>query len=593
MCRINGWIDKSKQYSEADGLRMRDAMQHGGPDGAGYYKSPDEEVHFGHRRLSLIDLTEASHQPMLDTSNQIALVFNGEIYNFKELRSELMQLGHVFHTTGDTEIILKAYKEWGTSAFSRFNGMFALAIHDQMKQKVILARDHAGIKPLYYSLNKNGLIFASEVRAFTSLKPDWEEDPNWKKYFLLFGFLPEPHTTLKDVHPLPKGTFLQIDTRTLTYSTHFFHRFYYNYSILNEEEALVRIREELQDAVKRHLFADAPIGLFLSGGIDSSLLTLIAQQQAGEQLRTLSIVFDDEKYSEKKFQDLIIKKTRVHHESFLIGEKEFKNSFSDIIESIDQPSNDGINSYFICKYARAYGLKAVLSGIGADELFGGYPSFQRTGLLGVLKKVPKATYRLLNYMPDDKKQRLSFLQHPQSIIDYLYNRGFFIPEEVARLLDCTEEEIIQLLDVVDLPPFYEKLDAHEQVSYLETNWYMQNQLLKDTDYMSMWHSIEVRVPFLDRRLMDLVYQIAPSVRYSPEQAKHLLIKAFHFELPRAIWDRPKHGFVFPFETWMKQVKPIQPNAGWEMVFKKFQNGQIHWSRYWCYLQTIDQTNLNL
>lgn len=584
MCRINGWIDKSEKFSEADGLRMRDAMQHGGPDGAGYYKSSDEEVHFGHRRLSLIDLSEASNQPMLDREAQIALVFNGEIYNFKELREELNKLGHTFHTTGDTEVILEAYKEWGTDAFSRFNGMFAIAIHDPNKHQLILARDHAGIKPLYYYIDHERLIFASEIRAFKALNPKWEENPDWKKYFLLFGFLPEPITTLDSVQPLKKGTLLNIDTRSLSYEVKAFHKFYFNYTISSEQKAKELVQKELDDAVQRHLISDAPIGLFLSGGIDSSLLTLLAKPYVGEHLQTLSIVFENDKFSEKQYQDIIISKTGAKHHSFLVKEKDFKDSIEDIIAAMDQPSNDGINSYFICKYAKEYGLKAVLSGLGADELFGGYQSFNRTKPIHMLRNLPDFMLSVAGVFKDDKKKKISFLQIPGGLGEYLFNRGFFIPTQVARLLDCTEAEVYDLIEQVSLPLFTEKLSSKERVSFVEVNLYMQNQLLKDTDYMSMWHAVEVRVPFLDKQLMNLAYSIHPNVRYNEQLNKHLLIKAFDHVLPEQIWNRPKQGFVFPFELWMQHLKMNPPvTKTFNSLYKSLQNGDIHWSRYWCYL----------
>lgn len=584
MCRINGWIDKSKKLTEEDGLRMRDAMQHGGPDGAGYYISSNEEIHFGHRRLSLIDLTDASSQPMVDDQEKIALVFNGEIYNFKELRAELHELGHHFHTTGDTEVILEAYKEWGTDAFGRLNGMFAIAIHDERKHLLILARDHAGIKPLYYHIGRDRLLFASEIRAFKALNPKWEENPDWKKYFLLFGFIPEPVTTLQNVQPLAKGTYLTVHTETLATEQQCFNRFYFNYTIYSEEEARSLIQKELEESVQRHLISDAPIGLFLSGGIDSSLLTLLAKPHVGDHLQTLSIVFENDKFSEKQYQDIIIDKTGAKHHSFLVKEQDFKDSIEDIIAAMDQPSNDGINSYFICKYAKEYGLKAVLSGLGADELFGGYHSFNRTKPVSMLRHLPDFMLSVAGILKDDKKKKISFLQIPGGLGEYLFNRGFFIPSQVARLLDCTEKEVEDLVQMIALPLFTNKLSSKERVSFVEVNLYMQNQLLKDTDYMSMWHAVEVRVPFLDKKLMNLIYNIHPDIRYNPNLNKHLLIKAFDQHLPEQIWNRPKQGFVFPFELWMQHLRTPPPvTKTFNSLYKGLQEGTIHWSRYWCYL----------
>lgn len=584
MCRIAGIIHKNHPPTEEQIVLMRDAMQHGGPDDCGIYIDTERQLALGHRRLALIDLSPAGHQPMYSAANDIAIVFNGEIYNYSEIKDELQKKGYRFISSSDTEVIIYAYDCWGIQCFKKFNGMFALCLLDKSKNKLILARDHAGIKPLYYSISHNSLYFASEVKAFKTIEPNWPENKDWKKYFLLFGHLPEPHTTLENVYPLAKGTCMEIDIHTLQYSTTKFFTPYYNYTVHKEEEAIELVRKSLTKAVERHLISDAPIGLFLSGGLDSSLLTLIAQPFLGKNLHTLSIIFDSEKYSEKYYQDIITQQTNANHRSFLVSENDFKESLPDIIAAMDQPSHDGINSYFISKHAKAYGLTAVLSGLGADELFGGYPTFNRTNAVSSVRWLPNFMLSAAGIFPDDKRKKLSFLQQPGIMGEYLFSRGFFIPAQVAQLLDCSIEEVQTALDKMALPMFTEKLLQQEKVSYMETNLYMQNQLLKDTDYMSMWHSLEVRVPFLDKELMELAFNINPDIRFNAQQPKHLLIKAFKDILPKEIWDRPKQGFVFPFELWMQHVKPNPPvSKTFNHLYKGLVNGKIHWSRYWSYL----------
>ncbi|MBS1627440.1 MAG: asparagine synthase (glutamine-hydrolyzing) [Bacteroidetes bacterium] len=593
MCRIAGVISKKINPDEAFITQMRDSMQHGGPDGCGVYINKELGLAFGHRRLALIDLSPLGIQPMMDKEERIVIIFNGEIYNYQEIKDKLLAKGYNFKSSSDTEVIIYAYIEWGTDCFQHLNGMFALVLLDKLTNKLILARDHAGIKPLYYYLKNNELYFASEVRAFKTINPSWQENSEWKKYFLLFGHLPEPITTLQDIQPLEKGTFLEIDLNTWNTRQESFHKLYYNYTIYKEEEALPLIKETLQKSVQRHLISDAPIGLFLSGGIDSSLLTLLAQPFVNNNLHTLSIIFDNEKFSEKQYQNIIIQKTKAQHKSFLVTENEFRQSIPDIIKAMDQPSNDGINSYFICKYARQYGLTAVLSGLGADELFGGYQSFNRTKAVGMINWLPEFIFEIANIFPDDRRKKINFLQLKDALGEYLFNRGFFVPAQIAQLLDCTEKELYNLLDNVRLPLFTEKLLPLEKISYIETNLYMQNQLLKDTDYMSMWHSLEVRVPFLDKELINLLYSIVPEIRYNPNQIKHLLIKAFKNELPETIWNRPKQGFVFPFEMWMKHVQLQQQNKNAKQLLKGLTNGNIHWSRYWCYILSQPNNQLKL
>lgn len=589
MCRIAGIISPPNQNELNKISAMTDVMHRGGPDDEGVYLDKGLNVALGHRRLSLIDLSQTGHQPMTDKSESVVVVFNGEIYNYKELKEKLLQFGYQFHSTSDTEVILNAYLQWGLDCFKEMNGMFAIALLDKRCNKIFLVRDYIGIKPLYYSFTKDfGLVFASEVRAFKALKADWQENENWKKYFLLFGHLPEPITTLEKVFSLDKGSILEVNISTLKFEKYTFNKQYFHYNITDEKEAVLKIRETLTNAVQRHLISDAPIGLFLSGGIDSSILTILAKQFVGSNLKTLSIVFDDNKFSEKKYQDIIIKKTGSQHQSYLISQQNFYDALPDILDAMDQPSCDGINTYFISKKSKEFGLKAVLSGLGADELFGGYNSFYRTSVLEKFKKMPSALLGVAGLFPDDKKKKISFLAAKSSLGDYLFNRGFYTTKQIAELLDCSHEEMNELSQNASnlFPAFLDKLDAQEKVSYLETNYYMKNQLLKDTDYMSMWHSLEVRVPFLDKELLNLVYSIHPKIRFSNQQIKHLLIKAFETELPREIWDRKKNGFVMPFENWIKNIEP-QTNRK-ELLQKQsnlLNSHKLHWSRYWSYVLT--------
>ena len=559
---------------------------HGGPDDEGVYIDQEYHLAVGHRRLSLIDLSSAGHQPMFSSNNKIVIVFNGEIYNYLDIQQELINIGHAFKSHSDTEVILTAYQQWGNDCFSMFNGMFAIAIFDKEKGKLILARDHAGIKPLYYSFNNDALYFASEVKAFKSIDNNWTENPDWRTYFLLFGYIPEPYTTLQNVFSLAKGSYLEIELQTLKHYSKTFFTTSYEYKIHSEIEAVEAIRSYVDNAVKRHLISDAPIGLFLSGGIDSSILTLLAKKYSGDQLHTLSIDFEETKFSEKIYQETIIKATNAKHQSFTVTKNNFVNAIPDILQAMDQPSNDGINSYFITKHAKEAGLKAVLSGIGADELFGGYPSFNRNSKLKYASLIPDFILKTAVLFPDDQLKKIQYLSDKKFPGHYLFNRGFFTPDGVAQYLDISKSSVENILNIFQPPDSVNNLHPLEQVSYEETNWYMQNQLLKDTDFMSMWHSVEVRVPFLDKELMQLVYSIHPDIRYNSKQIKHLLIKAFEDILPESIWNRPKQGFVFPFQHWMSNVSlPYNDNPILANMKNKLASGNTHWSKYWCYALT--------
>lgn len=582
MCRIAGIFDPSLKNLQEQVVAMRDAMHRGGPDDAGLFAHSSLPLALGHRRLSLIDLSEAGHQPMIDA--ELTIVFNGEIYNYLELRSTLQHYGHTFKTESDTEVILKAYRQWGVEAFEYFNGMFALALLDEKKQQLVLARDHAGIKPLYYYIDQHCLYFASEIRAFAKTDKVFEENEKWRSAFLTFGHLPEPITTLKHVVPLAKGTALVIDLPSLKKKVHRFFKWSFTGQLKNEDEALQLMRETLEQAVERHLIADAPIGLFLSGGIDSSLLTLIASHTRKDNLHTLSIVFNEKAFSEEKYQQLIIDKTGAKHQSFLVTKDIFNTQLEDAMQAMDQPTLDGINTYFISMYAKAYGLKAVLSGLGADELFGGYPSFQQQKKMKYVQKMPAGLLREMQRFPDHRIRKLSYAGMQNTAAEYLSYRGIFTPGSVASLLDTTEKEVEN--DLIALSEYYpvSTLTNGNRVSWLETNFYMQNQLLKDSDFMSMWHGLEIRVPYLDKEVMLMAGAIDAAIKFKTVPPKYVLVKSFEHELPEAIWKRKKQGFTFPFEGWLKENEFIKPsNNDEEQLYQKFQQKKLSWGRYWCAL----------
>ncbi len=559
---------------------MTDVMHRGGPDDAGVYMNG--ALGLGHRRLSLIDLSSDGHQPMISTDERYVLIYNGEIYNFKELRGELINLGYIFKSTSDTEVILNGFIHWHQGVFERLNGMFALAIYDNQEKSIILARDYAGIKPLYYYLEGSKFYFASEIRAFKALDI-LEENPDWPVYFLAFGHLPEPITTLKNVKPLAKGTILTYSLANQSIDIFTYNKFKFTNQISNRKESLTKVRKTLTDAVERHLISDAPIGLFLSGGIDSSLLTILAEPFLKENLQTLSIVFEENEFSEKIYQDIIIAQTKANHKTYTVTKKQFLEALPDMIEAMDQPSTDGINTYFICKYAKEAGLKAVLSGLGADELFGGYNSFANMAKYELLRKcLPANIFKIFQFFKKDKYQKASFLAIPGLLGQYLFNRGLLCPKEIAHILCIPESKIWSTLSDLNEKneSEFSTLNAFNKASHLESDLYMQNQLLKDCDYMSMWHSIEVRVPFLDKELIELAYQINAEIKAFRGQKKYLLIHALGDKLPRAIWDRPKMGFTFPFQNWLERNLKGELNSAKTYAQIKFEKGEFTWSRYW-------------
>lgn len=591
MCRIAGICSTKTSTDELKLIvkQMCTAMANGGPDDEGFY-SVNENTVFGHRRLSLLDLTAAGHQPML--YKNLTITFNGEIYNFLSLKQELLALGYTFTSHTDTEVILAGYTHYGTKIFGMLEGMFAFALHDETTNTTYLVRDEMGIKPLYYLAQKDELVFASEVKAFKYFNQSLTDQQNWRIYLLAFGHIPHPYTTIDQVFALPGGHCLKWDHQLSTYEITDYTSNQPKKAINNLNQASDLLATVMQKAVKEHLIADAPIGVFLSGGLDSSIITLLANKFAGENLKTVSINFNEDEFSEAKYQQIVTAKTKGTHQSYTITEEDFKANFDHILNAMDQPSNDAINSWFVNKCAKENGLKAVLSGIGADELFGGYPSFKRIKLIKFIRLLPKFIIRLTGKLPSERLRRIYYLSYTNPIGEYLFLRGFFAPQSVAKIVGISKKEINTLLEQFPLPSELNQLTDGERISWFETNLFMKNQLLKDTDYMSMNHGIEVRLPFLDHNLLTLASEIKSELKFNHTRPKGLLIKSFENILPIEIYDRPKMGFTFPLQQWLRKHDKVTDlslyasnNYSFNLM-KKFKKGNLHWSKAFALYQVF-------
>jgi asparagine synthase (glutamine-hydrolysing) len=592
MCRIAGIIDLSNPLSVPLIHAMCNSMRHGGPDDGGTYLDPDRPLALGVRRLAILDLSPAGHQPMCSANGELVLAFNGEIYNYKALRRELAALGHRFLSQTDTEVVLAAYKQWGTGCFNRFNGMFGLCIWNRTTRQLVLARDHAGMKPLYYFFDKHHhqLYFASEVRAFKTLRPNWPDDENWRIHLLAYGHMPEPHTTLQGVQSLPAGHLLVLQLPEFSATVSAWYQPEPRPLITHAAEAELKLYQTLQHAVRRHLVADAPLGVFLSGGTDSSILTILAAKLLPQPPQTVSLVFDEPGFSERRFQDLVAQQTGARHRACMVSAQMFQQHLPDVLAAMDQPSNDGINAYFISRFARAAGFKAVLSGLGADELFGGYHTFGWGKRTQRLQKLPSWALAMAWMAPNDRLKRIAFLKNKGVQAENLFYRGFFTPKHIATLLDASERHVLRVLFGKNehTDPHTHQPDALH-ISHIEQRFYMRNQLLRDADAMSMWHGLEIRMPFLDREVVEYADSVAPRIRFAAAGKKQFLINAFRNELPEAIWQRKKMGFSMPFHLWVGNATVA--GAADHRLFaleKQFKSGKLKWSRYWTYLLSTGQ-----
>jgi asparagine synthase (glutamine-hydrolysing) len=560
---------------------MCTTMKHGGPDDEGIFSDPEHHLVLGHRRLSLIDLSDNGHQPMKYDNDRYVISFNGEIYNFHALKNELKLLGMKFHTQSDTEVILAAFAQWNTQSFAKLSGMFAFALYDTFEKNLYLVRDPSGIKPLYYSVTPTSIEFASEIRAFR--KPgNKKENTQWPVFQLAYGHIPEPVTTLQDVKPLHKGCFYQFNLSTGTNSLQSFKHYSYSNQIHDADVAQIAIETSIREAVGRHLLSDAPIGVFLSGGVDSSIITTLAAGYEKEHLKTLSLYFNEVQFSEKKYQDSVIESLQCKNYQHLLTESEFQNSFPAILDAMDMPSCDGVNTWFISKYAKEQGLKAVLSGIGGDELFGGYPSFGRISIAGQLQKMPSVLLQKSSDVITNRLNRLPYLSLEGIKGLYLFLRGQFLPTQIAEQLGATEKEIWHILQEQPMLSSLPTLSPKDEASWMELNMFMQNQLLRDVDVMSMAHGVEIRVPFLDDSIIKTVLSIKSGIKYEGHLPKQILINAFKDKLPEQIWKRKKMGFSFPFTNWLSNSVFIKDtmgksNASTQLNYKRFKEGKLHWS----------------
>ena len=549
-------------------VRMNEFQNSRGPDAEGVFI--DSNICLGHRRLSIIDLSKRGIQPM--TRGDVTISFNGEIYNFLELKRSLKEKGVNFNTNTDTEVILALFEKYGADSFSRLRGMFAFAIWDEKKKELFLVRDRFGIKPLYYSTDGEKIVFASTVGAIEK-SGFVEKNKNEDAFlgFLLFGSVPLPLTTNKKIHAIPDGSYLQASEKEEVIKRYYSSlEFFLNTKQKNNyKEEVKRI---LKESVNLHLISDAPLGVFLSGGLDSSAIAALASENRKSSLTTLSVNFEEAEFSEKKYQDIVSKKIKSNHKEILVRKQDFFDDFQNALSAMDQPTIDGINTYFISRVAHKAGLKVVLSGLGSDEIFLGYRNFKRAKLLRNIGKIPFSG--LISKFSSGKYKKLEFLGVSEILGFYLAFRGLFTPKEVAELLGVTKEYVYEFIRNLEVRLFGDdlailrKMNVVQLLSYLEVKLYMQNQLLKDTDFMSMAHSVEVRVPFLDHVLLECVAQISPKEKLKGHENKGVLVNAVRDILPAEIFERKKMGFTFPFDKWMRELPGVDSLSSreWQKVW---------------------------
>ena len=557
MCGIAGIITNNQYQDSLEGLalKMQKVLQHRGPDDEGIFVSQSHQVALAHTRLSVIDLSQAGHQPMPSPDKRFWITYNGEIYNFRALRLELEQKGETFQSNSDTEVILKLYQREGAGCLDKLRGMFAFAIWDEQEKSCFLARDPFGIKPLYYFKEGSSLIFASQLKAIsaTQIPPRQLSKEGLSGYFLS-GSVPEPYTIIKGIFSLQAGHWMRWQNNKLESPKRYWN-IEFSPKKTTPQEACEKTRSSLINSIESHFVSDVPVGVFLSGGIDSSALVALSRKTQKAKLLTYTIAFEESGWNEGPIAKKVAEKFDTTHTEYLITSKEARNLFDSFLDNVDQPTIDGFNTYCISKIARENGAKVLLSGLGGDELFGGYPSFRkipkminRGNVLQALCLSNIVSQALENSGKPHTRRMADFLKKkPSAMNAYCSLRGIFSESESKLLMAQHVSGSTPVSAFIDAPANFPGLK--DEISYLELSYYMRNQLLRDSDVMSMAHGVEMRVPFIDRTFFEDISTIPSNMRILPN--KRLLVDSVP-ELPKEVYNRPKRGFLFPFQKWIEK-----------------------------------------
>ena len=609
MCGINGVFNHQLyQDVEIKVKSMNDLTLHRGPDFSAIYK--DDKVCLGHNRLSIIDLDEKSNQPFISNDKNVIISYNGEIYNFLELKEELSK-NYKFKTKSDTELVVAAYQTWGIQMLEKFNGMFSFALWDKVNQEFYLCRDRLGIKPLYYLEENESIIFSSSLKAIKLFKyQELSINKDDIIDFLSFGTVHSPNTFIDEIKSIPRASFLMASNEE-TFIKEYWSFFNYQNFDHNNEDPREKIRNLILDSVDKRLMSDVPYGVFLSGGIDSSILVAAASKVSSQELNTFSIVFKDKIFDERKFSRTISSQYKTAHNEIEIHPDELLNQIEEPFKFMDHPSVDGINTYFISKAVHEKGFKMALSGAGSDELFSGYPVFKNTFELNNKKwlysfppQLRKLASKLITYInPNEQSKKIGEILNLRLLeLPYYYPvfRKIFTDIDIKKIMsnDFNLRSSYPYQWGIKELSFKErgdKLSFLNKVSSLEIETYLQNVLLRDADQMGMANSLEIRVPFLDHRLVEYVLSLSDELKY-PEYPKKLLVDSIKGWIPNEIIHRKKMGFVFPWEDWMKNelqqfckiaIENLESISIFNMnnvilLWENFLKGDdsIHWLQIW-------------
>jgi asparagine synthase (glutamine-hydrolysing) len=618
MCGIAGIAGPNLTAAQAAAVRaMTSALSHRGPDSSGVEAL--SSCVLGNTRLAILDLSERGQQPMPNGDGSCWITYNGECYNAAELRDWLASRGHKFRSATDTEVVLHLYDELGENCVERLRGMFAFAIWDSSNKRLLLARDRLGIKPLYYAFTPEGFVFASEIKALLASNLICRNvDPHGVRAFLRLGHIPPPWTAVRGVQPLEPGHVAMWEDGSFQKRCYWSLTPHRNGAPQTKPESISRtLSEGLLEATRLHLISDVPIALFLSGGIDSAALGALAKLAGANRLTALTIGFEEKSFDESEASRRTADLLEIPHNVLMLSACEIRDSLDHAIWAMDEPTVDGLNSYWICRTAARAGFKVALTGQGGDEMFGGYTSmqwFERFAHVATwLGPIPRSLARVVldhDSLPF-RWRKLSYLAGADDpfVAAELAVKTLFLEQDIATLLDPSFSEINSegatasndeaMCHIRTWADRVEDCGLQEKLAYLDVYAHLEPRLLRDGDAMSMAHSLELRPVFLDHKLIEYVFSLPASLRM---QNKKLLLDAMRGLMPAKVYDeivtRPKRVFSFPFARWMvgelravveasfegdriRTTGVLNPTAV-KAVWRRFlaHPARVGWSRVW-------------
>ena len=559
MCGILG-VSSINQKDKNVFLSAFSAITHRGRNNQDYVYLDEHKTYFGHTRLSILDTSDSANQPMWDSTGQFLIIFNGEVYNFKEIKEKIQNIKKIsWKSSGDTEVVIEAYALWGPKCIEMFRGFFAFSIYDSKTGDIFIVRDRLGIKPLYYFHDESGIVFASEIRPFEKLNIIRGLNKNSFSGYLRYGSFVSKETPYEGIQMLEPGhsLFYRKAANSIEKKCYWSINWSDKYDA-TREEILKIIQNELLNSVNLRLISDVPLGVFLSGGIDSSAVVSLAKEFRSD-IDTFSVVYEDQGYSEKTYIDKVVQRFGTRHHEIRLGYKDLLSIFEEYASSLDIPSVDGLNTFLISHYTKKAGITVALSGLGGDELFAGYPMFSEAKRVNSFYSIaPYPARRQLGKLisklaTNSRLNRVGeLLQKTKNYDHYLaMKREIFSDNDINALLGS---------DFLStrLPSFCSRdaIEPIDQVSAFELCRYMSDTLLRDGDNMSMSAGLEIRFPLIDHKLVEVLAKTPTEYKIDRNKPKNLLVDALPTPIPDACIYRPKMGFTLPLENWLRKEEIV-------------------------------------